>query len=31
MFGFKERAYFAATPGAETPPAVKFDFDQKSK
>ena len=26
MFGFKERPYFAATPGAETPPKVQFDF-----
>ena len=26
MFGFKERAYFTATPGAETPPEVRFDF-----
>ena len=24
--GFKERPYFAATPGAETPPKVQFDF-----
>ncbi|HZR21614.1 MAG TPA: LemA family protein [Verrucomicrobiae bacterium] len=26
VFGFKERPYFAATPGAETPPKVQFDF-----
>ena len=26
--GFKEKAYFASTPGAETPPAVKFDFSK---
>jgi len=26
MFGFKERPYFTATPGAETPPKVQFDF-----
>jgi len=26
IFGFKERPYFAATPGAETPPKVQFDF-----
>ena len=25
--GFKEKPYFTATPGAETPPAVKFDFN----
>lgn len=25
-FGFKEKAYFAATPGAEKPPPVQFDF-----
>jgi LemA protein len=24
--GFKEKPYFAATPGAEKPPAVQFDF-----
>jgi LemA protein len=28
LFGFKERPYFAATPGAETPPKVQFDFNQ---
>jgi len=26
IFGFKERPYFLATPGAETPPKVQFDF-----
>jgi LemA protein len=26
IFGFKERPYFSATPGAETPPKVQFDF-----
>jgi LemA protein len=26
IFGFKERPYFASTPGAETPPKVQFDF-----
>ena len=32
IFGFKERAYFAATPAAQTPPEVKFDFGgNKSK
>ena len=25
--GFKEKPYFQATPGAEKPPAVKFDFN----
>jgi LemA protein len=25
-FGFKERPYFSASPGAETPPKVQFDF-----
>jgi LemA protein len=29
MFGFKERPYFTATEGAEKPPAVNFNFDQK--
>jgi LemA protein len=28
-FGFQPRAYFAATPGAERPPEVKFDFGAK--
>ena len=26
VLGFKEKAYFAATPGAERPPQVQFDF-----
>jgi len=26
--GFKEKPYFAATAGAETPPKVQFDFNQ---
>jgi len=26
LFGFHERPYFSATPGAETPPKVQFDF-----
>jgi LemA protein len=26
LFGFHEKPYFAATPGAETPPKVQFDF-----
>jgi len=29
MFGFREKPYFAATPGAETPPKVQFDFGNK--
>lgn len=29
MFGFTEKAYFAAKPGADTPPAVQFDFAKK--
>lgn len=29
MFGFQPRAYFTATPGAERPPEVKFDFGGK--
>src|SRR6516225_2941315 len=28
IFGFKERPYFASTPGAETPPKVQFDFNK---
>jgi len=28
FFGFKERPYFAATPGSEKPPQVKFDFNK---
>lgn len=31
IFGFKERAYFTATPAAQTPPEVKFDFSGKTK
>jgi len=27
MMGFTSRPYFAATPGSETPPKVKFDFN----
>jgi len=27
MFGFHEKPYFNATPGAETPPKVQFDFN----
>jgi LemA protein len=27
--GFKEKAYFAAIPGAEKPPQVQFDFSNK--
>jgi LemA protein len=27
MFGFTQRPYFAATPGADTPPKVQFDFN----
>lgn len=30
MFGFTARPYFNATPGAERPPEVKFDFNQKA-
>jgi LemA protein len=30
MFGFKERPYFTAAPGAEAPPKVQFDFKQPS-
>jgi len=29
LFGFHEKAYFTATPGAEKPPAVQFDFSKK--
>lgn len=29
MFGHSPRPYFAATPGAERPPEVKFDFGKK--
>ncbi|MBI2517196.1 MAG: LemA family protein [Opitutae bacterium] len=28
-FGFKEKAYFTAAPGAEKPPQVQFDFSKK--
>jgi LemA protein len=28
--GFKEKPYFTATPGAETPPKVQFDFGKPS-
>ena len=28
-FGFKERPYFNATPTAQTPPEVKFDFSKQ--
>jgi LemA protein len=31
MFGFKERPYFTATAGAETPPKVQFDFGNQQK
>jgi LemA protein len=27
--GFKERPYFSATPGADTPPKVQFDFNKQ--
>ena len=27
--GFKEKPYFQATPGAEKPPPVQFDFSAK--
>lgn len=29
LMGFKEKAYFTATPGAEQAPTVQFDFGQK--
>jgi LemA protein len=29
MFGFTEKPYFTATTGAEKPPQVQFDFNQK--
>jgi LemA protein len=29
MFGFHPKPYFSATPGAETPPKVNFDFGNK--
>jgi len=28
--GFKEKPYFAATPGSETPPKVQFDFGKQT-
>jgi LemA protein len=28
IFGFKEKPYFSATPGSETPPKVQFDFNK---
>jgi LemA protein len=31
VLGFKEKPYFAATPTAQTPPEVKFDFSKSSK
>ncbi len=30
LLGFKERPYFNATPAAQTPPEVKFDFSPKT-
>ncbi|HVU08094.1 MAG TPA: LemA family protein [Verrucomicrobiae bacterium] len=30
MMGFKEKPYFAATPGAETAPKVNFDFNNNN-
>ena len=30
MFGFHDKPYFTATPGAEKPPAVQFDFSGKA-
>lgn len=30
MFGYGPKPYFAATPQAQTPPAVKFDFSDKA-
>ena len=29
MMGYKDKPYFEATPGAESAPAVKFDFNNK--
>jgi LemA protein len=29
MMGFKEKPYFTATAGADKPPQVQFDFNQK--
>jgi LemA protein len=31
LFGFHDKAYFVATPGAEKPPTVQFDFGKKEK
>lgn len=31
MFGHTPRPYFTATPGAETPPKVDFDFESKAE
>jgi LemA protein len=31
MFGFKERPYFTAKPGADEAPKVKFDFNKTAK
>lgn len=31
IFGFKEKQYFKSTPGTETPPDVKFDFNKKDQ
>lgn len=30
IMGFKEKAYFSATPGSDRPPQVRFDFDGKA-
>lgn len=30
LVGFKEKPYFTATPGAETPPKVQFDFGKSA-
>lgn len=30
IFGFREKPYFTATPGAETPPKVQFDFGKQA-
>jgi len=31
FLGFKEKPYFTATPGAETPPKVQFDFNRPAE
>jgi LemA protein len=31
MFGFAAKPYFTATPGAEKPPQVQFDFSKTNK